>query len=114
MVIIDLQLVAIEVRGTLERLATITKAGATRAWPHSRRPFWEKRDKPSEAIPGEMEIVVYCSTRSKQCPSALGGRPRIGAVGGQLGNCDAEANLRRRGFVGPPNWSRRERDPEAG
>ena len=33
MVIIDLPLVVIDVRGTLERLATITKAGATRAWP---------------------------------------------------------------------------------
>ena len=33
MVIIDLLLVAIDVRGTLEQLVTITKAGATRAWP---------------------------------------------------------------------------------
>ena len=33
MVIIDLPLVVIDVRGTLERLATIEKAGATRAWP---------------------------------------------------------------------------------
>ena len=33
MVIIDLPLVVIDVRGTLEQLATITKAGATRAWP---------------------------------------------------------------------------------